>query len=747
MNNIIKSVGITMLLAVAASPAMSAMRERAPKQAAARVGLIAPVAAGEMKLRATFCSISVYYGSAAEISKLSLQYRAEGGEWKTARAMPYFPETKDYRGSICTLAEDTAYEVRLLDGDKQLAAQTIRTWKSDVPVARTIMLDPETTKFPMTISDQGTPDGWIRYTTRPGTVLKTKTIKDAITVSGAKYVLLDDLVIRGETNECCVIRVKDSVGVRIRNCEISGWGRVGKALFIERFFGKRQDATSKRVINMDGAIQICRGAAEIVVERCYIHDPAGRANSWFYSHPTGQEAVIMYSPDHSTVLRWNDFVGSDNHRYNDAVEGGGNFMEDGGFNRDADIYGNFMIFCNDDNIEVDGGQQNVRCFHNRFEQAVSGVSIQGCMVSPSYVFENDFTGMGDELSVAYNSIKTSGIDLYDYGPVAYVNDNVFWGPSGAIDVSKDTVKYTLENNRLYGRAEIRGIGEHVKISGTVKGGEEPVNAPIVQPTRPLPFTLDRGKIAGVKVVKGAVSPAETTVNLVCGGENQTLAFIVRQNDDMDWFEVSPRSGIVHSGETIALKVKFLAEKMKGRRHFRGAFLVRTKDGLSRPVSVYAETDEVPAFKPEKPGEFAQYRDVFAPANTNHAPLKIVEDARGVNGKVLILDGAHVKHGLDYVFDVPKDGRYYVHIHGFAASSVPMRGAMDDDEEGSGTQVVQKFPSWTPFGPGGAKFRDVRFRFWDLKAGRHVIHIKPRGNHDYRIDGIVITDSPESFEPL
>ena len=718
---------------------------RDPKQAAARIGLIAPAQPGEFRLRATFCSISAYFGSAEDVPGLSLQYRQTGGEWRTARPMPYFPETKDFRGSICNLAEDTTYEVRVVANDKPLASGNIRTWKSDVPVAKTILLDPATAAFPMTISDQGTPDGWIRYTAKSGSVLCTKTIKDAILVAGAKYVLFDDLVIRGETDECCVFRIKDSVGVRIRNCEISGWGRVGKACFDEVCFGKRR-GKGKRAINMDGAIQICRGSSEVTVERCYVHDPAGRANSWFYSHPAGPEAVIMYSPDHSCVIRWNDFVGSDNHRYNDAVEGGGNFFEDGGFNRDADIYGNFMIFCNDDNIELDGGQQNVRCFHNRFEQAVSGVSIQGCMVSPSYVFENDFTGMGDELSIAYNSIKTSGIDLYDYAPVAYVNDNVFWGPSGAIDLGKPTVRYTLENNRVYGKAEIRSAQPNAKVSGTVKADEDPMGAPIVKPIRPLPLALDRGKIAGVKVAAGVVSPAQTTFSLACEGEGCTVPFVVRKNLDMDWFEVSPSAGIIHSGEKLQLTVKFISEKMKGRRHFRGAFLIRTKEGLSRPVSVYAETDEVPPFKAEKDGEFAQYQDVFSPINANHAPIKIVEDVNGVNGKMMLLGPEHAKKGLDYAFDVPKDGRYYVHIHGYAERSVSIIGAMDDDEEGRGTQVVQKFCSWTPFGPGGAKFRDVRFRFWDLKAGRHVVHIKPRGNVEYRVDGIVITDSPESFEP-
>ena len=160
-----------------------------------------------------------------------------------------------------------------------------------------------------------------------------------------------------------------------------------------RFDLKGKPAIGDNVINFDGAIKIHKGSSCVVVERCYVHDPAGRTNSWRYSHPSGAEALVMYKPDHSTVVRYNDFVGGDDiHRFNDAIESLGNFDKDGGFHRDADINGNFMIFCNDDCMEMDGGQRNVRCFGNRFESSLVGVSIQGCMQSPSFLYDNVFSG-------------------------------------------------------------------------------------------------------------------------------------------------------------------------------------------------------------------------------------------------------------------------------------------------------------------------------------------------------------------
>ena len=167
------------------------------------------------------------------------------------------------------------------------------------------------------------------------------------------------------------------------------------------------------------------GSAEVTVERCYIHDARGRSNSWYYSHPSGTEGIFVYRVAHSTVLRWNDIVGSDLHRWNDAIEGCDNFREGGGFNRDADIYGNFCIYANDDCIELDGGMQNVRCFQNRFESAISEVSIQGCMVSPVYVFDNLLAPCCDEFGWANPCIKTSTFNPYWFSPYAGIWGNWF----------------------------------------------------------------------------------------------------------------------------------------------------------------------------------------------------------------------------------------------------------------------------------------------------------------------------------
>ncbi|MCK5803376.1 MAG: right-handed parallel beta-helix repeat-containing protein, partial [Lentisphaeria bacterium] len=336
-----------------------------------------------------FNACSVYFRSPRR-DALSVLYRKKGGDWLKALQPVYIEEDKMYRGSVVSLDEDTLYELKIVGGEEEILARNdFRTWASEVPVAKTIVLDEDNFDGCLTIRESGSPDGWIRYVSRDGFVLRNDRKGPLVELYKAKYVLLEGLTLRGGHKDAIAVRKCEYV--RIVNCDIAGWGRIGTQRFdIDGKFYTKDGAA----INWDSAILVSRSVGT-VVERCYIHDPVNTANPWYYSHPSGPQAVGIDKPM-STVLRYNDFIGSDVHRWNDAVEGAGNFHANGGFNRDADIYGNMMCFANDDAIEIDGGQTNVRVFLNKFEGCLCGVSIQGCMSSPSYVFRNLLVNMGDE---------------------------------------------------------------------------------------------------------------------------------------------------------------------------------------------------------------------------------------------------------------------------------------------------------------------------------------------------------------
>ncbi|MEN6303803.1 MAG: hypothetical protein ABFD96_13815, partial [Armatimonadia bacterium] len=535
-----------------------------------------------------FNACSVYFSS-PRLDALQMRYRRKGGDWQRAFPPAYFEEDSMYRGSIVNLEEDTAYELELTKGEGEVLARTdFTTWRSEVPIAKTVVLDENNFHGRLTINEAGSPDGWIRYTAREGFVLRNDRQGPLIELRKAKYVILDGLVLRGGLKDA--IAVEKCEHVRIINCDIAGWGRIGTQRFDldGKFYTDAGEA-----INWDTGIRISRSLGT-VVERCYIHDPVSTANSWYYSHPAGPQAVGIDKP-HSTVLRYNDFVGSDLHRWNDAGEGAGNFDVDGGFNRDADIYGDFHCFANDDALEIDGGQTNVRVFRNKFEGCLCGVSIQGCMSSPSYVFQNLLVNMGDECGIGGQTIKTSS---YANGPsaVSFIFNNTCYGPSGDLSIPGN-LRTVAKNNIFAGKAAVRGraqspqsecdynllstadsipepngilgepgfvdpaaglfqltatskaIGKGTAIdnfapatSSGVDMGAIAAGSATVLPERPIPVYLDRYQLGfSSDAVKAA---GEQPVVATVKGQGFSSAYRIAKNDAFDWFTVTPEQGIL-----------------------------------------------------------------------------------------------------------------------------------------------------------------------------------------------------------
>ena len=110
---------------------------------AERVPIIAPVAPGVLRARPTFNSCGVCFGSVQAVEGLALEYQTKGDrQWKVCREFPHFDESGDYRGSLMYLREDTAYVCRIVVKGKEIARTSFRTWASDVPIARTVVIDP-----------------------------------------------------------------------------------------------------------------------------------------------------------------------------------------------------------------------------------------------------------------------------------------------------------------------------------------------------------------------------------------------------------------------------------------------------------------------------------------------------------------------------------------------------------------------------------------------------------------------------
>lgn len=735
-----------------------------------------------------FNACSVYFTS-PQRDALRMRFRRTDGDWQPAFPPAYFPEDSMYRGSIVNLEEDTAYELELTGGDGEVLARTqFTTWASQVPIARTVVLDEDSFDGHLVITDSGSPDGWVRYTAAEGFVLRNDRQGPLIELRGAKHVILDGLTLRGGLKDA--IAIERCEHVRIVNCDIAGWGRIGTQRFdLDGKFYTEAGAA----INWDTGIRISRSLGT-VVERCYIHDPVSTANSWYYSHPAGPQAVGIDRPQ-STVLRYNDFIGSDLHRWNDGGEGAGNFELDGGFNRDADIYGNFICFANDDALEIDGGQTNVRVFHNRFEGCLCGVSIQGCMSSPSYIFRNLLVNMGDERGIAGQTIKTSS---HANGPsaVSFIFNNTCYGPSSDLSLPGN-LRIVAMNNIFAGRSAVRGIAQSPNseadynllstadsvpepngilgapefvdptaglfeplatspgvgrgtvidnfapaADGRVDLGAIPAGSGALLPERPIPVALDRYQLgfSADEVQAGGSKSVTATVQ----GAGFESAYRIAQNDAFDWFTVAPDHGVLQSGQTVQFTVSVLPERMTDRKVYRGAFLVRLASGYSRPVTVYAETDYVPPVKPAGDGSFVAYLEAEEPAGGT--AYEVIADDSASGGQCVLVSGPSDGPSTQYRFSVPADGSYVLLMRVRSEEPVGSHDSLlfsiDDGELGEATLRSATAWTWSMV----AQNRQQRLTClqpFKLTAGAHVLKVTPR--ESLYLDLIAVTTNPGLFE--
>ena len=201
--------------------------------------------------------------------KTTLRYKkATETEWHDAMPLPFIYNEQRAAGSIVKLDENTSYDLSLEaddNGQKRNHTYRFKTLSADVPVARTIVLDETSIKKKNLFTQSGTADGYVRYTCRPGFVVTASPDSPedaALTLSGLEYVILDNVTVHGGKRHA--VSVIGCQNVIVRNCDLSGFGRVGE---------QRPDLDGKyflngKVVNMDGGLNIY-ATDRILVEKNY----------------------------------------------------------------------------------------------------------------------------------------------------------------------------------------------------------------------------------------------------------------------------------------------------------------------------------------------------------------------------------------------------------------------------------------------------------------------------------------------
>ncbi len=353
------------------------------------------------------------------------------------------PGQRCARGTFVHLQENTVYQYEVAIksplGVRQFKGE-FKTKSVDVPVAKTVVLGKQNeTLSPQTITESGTQSGYIRYILAPGATIDGGVEKEsAVFLSNVECVILEGLTVRGGRRHG--IQLDKCRGVQILNCDISHYGRIGT---------QRVDLDGKyyeqngRCINNDAGIYVTN-SSNLLIERNWVHDPRGTANSWFYSHPAGPNALCIGAST-DVAVRYNDFIGSDAHRWNDVSEGLGNGKDNGAIWQDAEVCGNFFGFGNDDGMELDGGQVNARFFYNRTEGCLCGVSTAPCKLGPAWYYNNIFCNAGDEFDLVGAGIKNVFGKL-GLGRLHFINNTVV-GYSGVSSPGGSQSEYDALSNR------------------------------------------------------------------------------------------------------------------------------------------------------------------------------------------------------------------------------------------------------------------------------------------------------------
>ncbi len=392
----------------------------------------------DLRVKPTFSSCGIYLLSNKASECRLLFKKTNEPEWKTAFAPVYDELNREYRGSIVRLDENTSYNVKiqLFDNGKMKKEfqNSFQTWTSDPVVSKTLYISDFKNKgnASYTINNVvGKEKGWIKII-GDVEVNALNTNEDyAIRITNSQYVILENITVKGGGKHGIYLPGTASQ-IRIINCDISGWGRVG----IQNENGVYIDGNGNK-INNDAGIRLEKNE-DIVVERCYIHDPRAKTNSWSgviqsgpfkgksyeKTHPEGPNAIYCRLAYAGIVVRYNDLIGSQTHRYNDPFETNPNGDVDGGLNCDADVYGNVLAFGQDDGIELDGGQCNVRFYNNRVEQTLCGISVAPNRKGPSYIFNNVISNLGDATNTQSVAIKSGGGPTYTKGTQFFFNNTM-----------------------------------------------------------------------------------------------------------------------------------------------------------------------------------------------------------------------------------------------------------------------------------------------------------------------------------
>ena len=161
------------------------------------------------------------------------------------------------------------------------------------------------------------------------------------------------------------------------------------------------------------------------------------------------------------------------------------------------------------------------------------------------------------------------------------------------------------------------------------------------------------------------------------------------------------------------------------------------------MTVYARTDYSFDAKPTKPGVFTAYIDAKQSSGGKKYPL--IDDPGATGGKAVSLEGEKGKDPVEYTFDVPADGKYFILFRLRSETPVAEHDSVFAALNGGALQETHLSGSsswaWSLAAIGGKPLQPLKA--YDLKKGRNSIIVAPR--ESIYLDMIAIVSDPAVFE--
>ena len=753
------------------------------------------ISVGRLELVPTFENCGVYVNRLPEERALKLKaaffYRAKGEKaFREALAPSEIRQENAWRGSLFRLKENTVYDFKaVITGEKGYRKEIpgkFRTLGSQVP-CETCVIPAGPMKTPIR---SGKPGKYLRYTSNGAKITAPGPETPAVfNLENMENIIFDNMVIDAKGAQI-VFNLKGSRNIIIRNCEIYNFGRaaVGTVRYgVDEYYSGGARGKNGELLYDDVAFKLVK-TRNVLIEKCLVHDPAFSAQTWVHAHPSGPGAMKV-TDTRGTVVRWNDFAGRDKARFIDHIIGPPNTAFRGGFGRDADIYGNLLVFSNDDGAELEGGGMNIRCYGNRIEGVLSGISTGPITLGPTYVIANLFTNPGDDtgtggqaykngggktgvnhtrgtLYLLHNTVSDTWPGRYgvgnfstphkDFFPVlkAYLRNNILrssrtffhrlW-PTFRTDCDGDLLeriaepgadpeqvkiwlersdeyirKADIEHHAIRGKAVYQAPrrGNYALKPGTpgYNGAMKVNNFDIKHigayegfpgewfPKRPLDLTGDRTELHWSK---GDGSVRTFTVT-----PGKTLKGRFRIFCSDSFFTVTPAAGTFAPDGKLTFTVKLAPAAMKEPKRYTGVILVRSSEGLSYPVTLFADRRVTPEQAIADPVRFVRAKRLSASGRDQSYEVTVKEP-----GPRFMLVKGGIPKGMgkgkvEFVFDGKKSSDLLVPI--------PYSGGM---------MTLR-----------GAEFNRLRPVY--LKAGRNTFEF--RNLKDVSVDGVILTREPETL---